>query len=126
MCDTFLNIFIGNVILATTLPIWCPFSDCHCVTESNDHSQKVVESSHVLGILDSARRGFREMRLLRRLESKGFFLFLFHGHGDVVLKVHNDIAVKLSRSLTFLYIKQSSEKTGTCERACAETSGLQR
>lgn len=127
MCDTFSQYFYKKCYFSPRLyQSACPFGDYHCVTASNDHSQKVVKSSHVLGILDSTWQWFREMHLLRKLESKGFLLFLFQGHGDVVLKVHNDIAVKLSRSLTFLYTKQSSEKRGICERAWAETSGLQR
>lgn len=85
-----------------------------------------MESFHVLGILDSARRWFKEMRLLRKLESEGFFFFFSHGHGDVVLKVHNHIPIKLAHSLTFLYIKQIWEKRGICERARTKTSGLQR
>lgn len=110
-----------------TLPTCaCPFGAFHGVTASDDHLQKGVETSHVLGILDSARRWFKEMRLLRKLESKGFFSFFSHGHGDVVLKVHNDIPVKLSRSLTFLYIRQTSEKRGIRERAWTQTRGLQR
>lgn len=108
-----------------TLPTCaCPFGDFHGVTASDDHLQKVVETSHVLGTLDSARRWFKEMRLLRKLESKRFFFVFSHGHGDVVLKVHDDIPVKCS--LTFLYIRQTSEKRGIRERAWTETRGLQR
>lgn len=58
--------------------------------------------------------------------AKDFSFSFFHRHRDVVWKVHNDLPVKLSYSLTFLYIKQTSEKRGICETAWTKTSGLQR
>lgn len=61
---------IGNVISARGS---FPVCDFHCATVSHDHNQRDMESFHVLRILDSARAGLKEMRLLGKLESKSGF-----------------------------------------------------